>query len=487
MTAIVKSVILSIFGDEGPVPEIVLINEPEGIRVYKKDSIKEITGNALDLGALLHISMKSVSLLMGEHLYQDGDAEVDSIKFFGILPFPDIKMDGLTYFFLIPDREARGSARASTITILVSEENKNFFYDNMTELRSLIVEHAVQIKKMLTQDEFASVMVDLFKEINDFAERKVGYPLSSKRNLKIVFAGLDNSGKTSMILGLEKKYSKLAGGVQPTKGVNRSQSIIGGISISVWDLGGQDSYRSQYVKDAAELYLFDIDLLFYLVDVRDKKRFEESVQYYKQILQVLSKFEQNPPIIICLHKSEASQEPDSVINIRENIDAAKQLFDGVSQNFSIKFFETSIFEPYSLASAFSFGLATLSPNRDIFRHQLEKLAKLANARGILLVNEKGLIMSDYTLDEEHGKLFELSAPHFTSLYNNFERFISGKDKAKKAVYVLENTYVSFHVLECTEYNVYVLAFLNDKKSIDKIETHLGEFKKNVQSLINENL
>ncbi len=481
MTEIVKAVILSIFGDEGPVPEIVLVNEPEGIRIYKKDSIKDITG-ALDLGALLHISMKSVSLLMGEHTYQDGDAEVDSIKFFGILPFPDIKMDGLTYFFLIPDREARGSARASTVTILVSELYKNFFYDNMAELRSLIVEHAVQITKMLTQNEFATVMVDLFKAINEFADRKVSFPLSSKRNLKIVFAGLDNSGKTSMILGLEKKYSKLAGGVQPTKGVSRSQSSIMGLTISIWDLGGQDSYRTQYVKDAAELYLFDIDLLFYMVDVRDKKRFDESIVYYKQILQVLGKFEQNPPVIVCLHKSEATQEGDSPINIKENIAAARALFEAASEDFSTKFFETSIFEPYSLATAFSYGLAALSPNRDIFRHQLEKLAKLSGAKGILLVNEKGLIMSDYAVDEESGKLFELSAPHFTSLYNNLEGFVARK--AKKAVYMIENTYITFHVLECDDYNVYVLSFLNDKSAIDKIEKHLGEFKANVQSLIN---
>nr|MDO8083279.1 ADP-ribosylation factor-like protein [Candidatus Sigynarchaeum springense] len=481
MAEIVKAVILSIFGDEGPVPEVVLINEPEGIRVFKKDAIKDVTG-ILDLGALLHISMKSVSLLMGEHLYQDGDAEVDSIKFFGILPFPDIKMDGLTYFFLIPDQGARGSARASTITILVSEEHKNFFYDNMAELRSLIVEHAIQIKKMLTNAEFASVMVDLFKAINEFAEKKVAFPLASKRSLKIVFAGLDNSGKTSMILGLEKKYSNLAQ-VQPTKGVSRSQSTIFGVSIAVWDLGGQDSYRAQYVKDAAELYLFDIDLLFYLIDVRDNKRFEESVDYYKQILNVLAKFEQNPPVIVCLHKSEATQEPSAQSALKKSIEAARELFSAASEDFSIKFFETSIFEPYSLSTAFSYGLAALSPNRDIFRHQLEKLAKHSAAKGILLVSEKGIIMSDYAVDEESGKLFELSAPHFTALYSNFESFVSAK--SKRAVYMIENTTVTFHVLDCDDFKVYVLAFLTDKSAIDKIEKHLGEFKENVKGLIKE--
>ncbi|MEX2682743.1 MAG: ADP-ribosylation factor-like protein [Candidatus Sigynarchaeota archaeon] len=479
---IIQALILSIFGDEGPIPEMVLINEENGIRVIKKENVKELYNPPLDLGTFLHISMKSISLLMGERVYQESEGDRDDIKAFGILPFPDIKMDGLTYFFLIPDQGARGSARASTITILVLEEHKNFFYDNMAELRSLIVEHAIRIKKMLTQDEFVTVMVDLFKAINEFAERKVAYPLSSKRSLKIVFAGLDNSGKTSMILGLEKKYSNLAQ-VQPTKGVARSQSAIMGLTISIWDLGGQDSYRTQYVKDAAELYLFDIDLLFYLIDVRDDKRFEESVDYYKQILAVLAKFEQNPPIILCLHKSETPQEPDGQVKLKKNIEAARELFSAASEDFSVKFFETSIFEPYSLATAFSYGLAALSPNRDIFRYQLEKLAKQSGARGILLVNEKGLIMSDYAVDEESGKLFELSAPHFTAIYNNFENFVSGK--ATRASYMIENTIITFHVLDCQDFKVYVLAFLTDKSAVDKIEKHLTEFRDNVKGLIKE--
>nr|MDO8109455.1 ADP-ribosylation factor-like protein [Candidatus Sigynarchaeota archaeon] len=479
MAEIVKAVILSIFGDEGPVPEIVLINEKDGVRVHKKDSIKDITGE-LDLGSLLHISMKSVSLLMGEHTYQDGDADVDSIKFFGILPFPDIHMDGLTYFFLIPDMIARGAARASTITILVSDQHKNFFYDYMNELRVLINEQAVKLNRMLSQDEFASIMVDLFKAINEFVDQ-ISYPLSTKRNVKIVFAGLDNSGKTSMILGLEKKYSRMIN-VQPTKGVNRSQSTILGLTISVWDLGGQQQYRQQYVKDA-ELYLFDCDLMFYLVDVRDKKRFKESADYYSQILSVLKKFEQNPPVIVCLHKSETNTENDpSTVPVKENVEAVRKLFENASEDFSVKFFETSIFEPYSLISAFSYGLAALSPNRDIFRHQLEKLAKASGAQSIILINEKGLIMSDYSVDEHAGKIFELSAPHFTSLYNNFEQFISGNKK--RAIYMLENTYITFHVLEFDAFNIYVLAFVNDKESIDKIEEHLKGFKEDIFNLLN---
>ncbi|HME51887.1 MAG TPA: ADP-ribosylation factor-like protein [Candidatus Lokiarchaeia archaeon] len=479
MTEIIKAVILSIFGDEGPIPEVVLINDDDGIHIHKKDSIKDIESPPLDLQALLHIAMKSVSLLMGEHTYQDGDTDVDAIKYSGILPFPDIKMEGLTYFFLIPDEEARGAARASTITVLVSEINKGLIWERWTELRTIIAEQAAKLTRMMSQDEFSDVMVELLKSINSFIEQ-ISYPLSTKRNVKIVFAGLDNSGKTSMILGLEKKYSKMIN-VQPTKGVNRTQSTILGMTISVWDLGGQQQYRHQYVKDA-ELYLFDCDLIFYLIDVRDQKRFKESIDYYTQILHVLSKFEQNPPVIVCLHKSEVSSDADAANTLKENIEEIRQSVEAISEEFIVKFFETSIFEPYSLITAFSYGLAALSPNRDIFRHQLEKLAKLTGAQSIILINEKGLIMSDYSADDATGKIFELSAPHFTSLYNNFEQFVSGENK--KAVYMLGDTYISFHVMEFELFNIYVLSFLNDQESIDKIEENLPEFKDNIQQLLN---
>ena len=46
----------------------------------------------------VEIAMKSVSLLMGEAVYQAGLS--DDLRYFGILPFPDLNYVGLTYFFL---------------------------------------------------------------------------------------------------------------------------------------------------------------------------------------------------------------------------------------------------------------------------------------------------------------------------------------------------------------------------------------------------
>ncbi|GAH45061.1 unnamed protein product, partial [marine sediment metagenome] len=112
---IIKSVILSIFDEEGPTPKL-----------YWPESMDE--------GARLLIATKTISLLMGDVIYQDGDT-IDDINYFGVLPFPDLGLKALTYFFLIADENARGNAMASTITVLIDEEKSTFFYENMKYLR----------------------------------------------------------------------------------------------------------------------------------------------------------------------------------------------------------------------------------------------------------------------------------------------------------------------------------------------------------------
>ena len=112
---IIKSVILSLFDEDGPTPKI-----------YWPQNIEE--------SARLLIAMKTISLLMGDAVYQNG-TDINGVNYFGILPFPDLKMNGLTYFFLISDPNARGNAMAATITVLIDENNRVFFYENMKYLR----------------------------------------------------------------------------------------------------------------------------------------------------------------------------------------------------------------------------------------------------------------------------------------------------------------------------------------------------------------
>jgi hypothetical protein len=170
MSGYVKAVLLSIIDDGIPIPEIVAINEPNGITNYNKEEIKNINFGDFNHKTLMNISKKSLNLLKEERPQEKADINFDAIKFFGILPYPEIKMDGVTYFFFIPDPTARGASREATITLLVSENHKSFIHEHMKTLRSVISECSLKMFKMLSQDQLGSIIGELLKTLNSLIE-----------------------------------------------------------------------------------------------------------------------------------------------------------------------------------------------------------------------------------------------------------------------------------------------------------------------------
>ena len=67
---------------------------------------------------------------------------------------------------------------------------------------------------------------------------------------KIIFAGLDRGGKTSIILSLKKQFSFINSGA--TLGIERSsitQTKCLGFELTAWDLGGQLKFREDYLRN----------------------------------------------------------------------------------------------------------------------------------------------------------------------------------------------------------------------------------------------
>lgn len=373
----------------------------------------------MDEAHRLLIAMKTVSLLMGDAVYQNG-TEIEGVNYFGILPFPDLGLIGLTYFFLIADEKARGQAKASTITVLIDEDNTSFFYENMKYLRVIIDKAASSLQVADNLDEYKQIMDALKEELVDFSQ-DLKDPLSAKRKIKIVYAGLDYAGKTSFLKAIKEKYSEIIN-LLPTKGLERSEEKLfsqQNSQISIWDLGGQEQYRQKYIKQS-KMYLYNIDLLFYLIDVQDSERIDETLNLYQEIIASLKELNESPPIVICLNKYDPDLKESTEIN--NNIDKLATKLQKYSEDFFIKIFKTSIFDRWSLISAYSFGLSQLSPNRDLFEQQLRIFANKTNSDAILLLNENGIILANYAKDEVFGKVFELSAPHFKTLYKTFKEF-----------------------------------------------------------------
>ncbi len=456
--SIIKAIVVSIFDSEGPSPKYY----------YPKD---------LDENSRLLIAMKTISLLMGEATYQDGDA-IEGVNYFGILPFPDLKLNGLTYFFLIYDPTARGQAKAATITVLVDEKNKLFFYENIKFLCVIIDKSASLIQTAKDTQEMQNILNSLHLQLLDFT-KDIKHPFSQKRRIKILFAGLDNSGKSSFDLGIQKKYSEIIK-ILPTKGVSRENIDLFGTQIIRWELGGQKKYRDQYLKES-EVFLYNVDLLFFLIDIQNLKRREESLNYFKKIIESLKNIDDYPPIILCLHKMDPDLKNDK--NIRDNIQYIIEHIQYFTQDYYIKIFETSIFDHWSLISAFSYGISRLSPNREIFKKQLEWLAFKTESEAILLLNEKAIILSNYAKDDVSGKVFEISAPHFQTLYKTFKEFKILKKDLIVSSGISQTKKILFKKIKIDKHNLYLLLFISSEDYIEKIEGNLGEFISRVEGLI----
>jgi hypothetical protein len=150
----------------------------------------------------------------------------------------------------------------------------------------------------------------------------------------------------------------------------------------------------------------------------------------------------------------------------------------------MKIFKTSIFDHWSLISAYSFGLSRLSPNRELFRNQLINFAKSANSDAVLLLNENGIILSNYSNSDIADKVFEISAPHFATLYKTFKEFkMLKKDFIVTSGIIEESKKIVFQKIIVDNYNLYLLLFVDSGLKIEKIDKFLPKLTKNLKDLI----
>ena len=459
---IIKSIVLSLFDDDGPTPKIYW-------------------PTTLDETSRLLIAMKTISLLMGDSVYQNGDSS-DSVNYFGILPFPDLKLNGLTYFFLILDPTARGNAKAATITVLINEDDRVFFYENMKYLRVIIDKSASKVQLAKTLEENQKIMDELKDELFNFTS-EIKDPFSKKRQIKILMTGLDRAGKTSFLHAVKQRYSEIIKTL-PTKGVARSEEKIfeeQNSLISLWDLGGQKKYRDMFLEQR-KVYLYNVDLLFYFIDIQDTERISEAVELFGTVINSLIELEEFPPIVVCLNKFDPDLK--NAKDIKKNIKTVNEKIKEISERFFVKIFQTSIFDHWSLVSAYSFGLSQLSPNRELFENQLKHFAKKISSDAILLLNENGIILSNFSKSGISEKVFEISAPHFQTLYKTFKEFkLLKQDFLISSGISSESKKIIFKRIPVEKYNLYLLLFMERELNIDKIDKNLPKFSKNLNELI----
>ena len=163
---------------------------------------------------------------------------------------------------------------------------------------------------------------------------------------KILIMGLDNSGKTSILISLSTDTNILSYfSLMPTKGVNFKKFDTSGLTMSVWDFGGQEQYRKKYLQNF-DKYIDRADKIIYVIDVQDFKRYDLALEFFKEIVDLTKNVKNNFQIDIFLHKydphiteQEKFKELNNIIDSRL-IDKLTRI---LPEEFDYKIFKTSIY------------------------------------------------------------------------------------------------------------------------------------------------
>ena len=167
---------------------------------------------------------------------------------------------------------------------------------------------------------------------------------------KILIMGLDNSGKTSILISLRNDANILSYfSLRPTKGVAIEK--FEGQNIVCWDLGGQKKYREEYLKDLGK-YVKETDKIIFVIDVQDIKRFEVALEYLNKVVNNLQKTD-SIDFSIFLHKYDPNLNKLSKFKDIDNIIESKlvsEIKKIIPSNFNYDIFKTTIYTVFEKTS-----------------------------------------------------------------------------------------------------------------------------------------
>ncbi len=159
---------------------------------------------------------------------------------------------------------------------------------------------------------------------------------------KILLIGLDNSGKTSLTLALQKTSNLMSYySLKPTQGLNVTEFMDGTTEFRIWEFGGQKVYRDGYLNKINK-YALDTDKFIFVIDVQDTTRYEVALQYLEDISNTLKE----KPSIFCvyLHKFDPGLEKVQKYSMQH---LSKVLINRINTiipaEYKVKIFKTSIY------------------------------------------------------------------------------------------------------------------------------------------------
>ncbi|MHA1276196.1 MAG: ADP-ribosylation factor-like protein [Candidatus Helarchaeota archaeon] len=222
---------------------------------------------------------------------------------------------------------------------------------------------------------------------------------------KVVVAGLDAAGKTTIIQTILRPLKYNPANAKPTPGIENSQINLFGFDVNLWDLGGQSVYRSEYLGNNSTRHFGFTNLFIYVIDVQAPKRFNESFNYLSRILEIYKHLGDEPYCLILIHKSDPDYNPKDIRKRTEEISAElKKLLVG----FHHSIYNTTVLDHGALFAAFSKGIREISMVKDILSGILKAFQEKMNVKYLGLYDRTGICLAETAIVDELLKDFTIN-------------------------------------------------------------------------------
>jgi len=253
---LIKGAIFSIYGSMGP--EAVFFYPFPNDSTFSFPEMENHASNKFEQRNYMQIAVKSISLLLVDYSFEDEkNLLLEDVHIFGVLPYPDLNCIALTYFTYFFSEERKRFIPVS-LSLLVHENKRSFIYDSINRLKKptkdftqYLIELCIKNKiysELEGQDYWENVLtkfIDFFGEIQKIQNQPIS-PITKKRRIKILFTGLESTGKTSFILTVKRKFSGLPTILPSTEPMTEPLNFLG-TTIMKWDIPGQKDFRKAII------------------------------------------------------------------------------------------------------------------------------------------------------------------------------------------------------------------------------------------------
>ncbi len=296
---------------------------------------------------------------------------------------------------------------------------------------------------------------------------------------KLVIAGLDNAGKSSALIALRKKYNfyERVKNLKPTIKIDYSSfKFLETYRINLWDMGGQKKFRKIYISNP--IYFTETNYIYYLIDIQDEIKFEESVKYLHDLLNIYRDLDYSNEVIICFNKYDPKFKYSE--DFFDRAEMIKNLILSQNKDMKFKFFDTSYYDISSISKAISYSLDKLL-NLEVIDIGLSKIVNQFSCSYAILYTASGLIISDHYMDVMDIRAFEEKIS--SRINEDLEFFQRLKDEDVKiddrvALSEDRTEYVKrYSIISGNIENTFYIGISTPTSKINEIKIELEKFRK----------